>query len=170
MENCEIFGYLLTSWDTSCQATLKKDCLAFLTYRDAIRIYGRQDIKNIILHIKKAFDMANVARKLKSIKQLREESVDDYYYRLLKVAGMPTPDSESYIREQFLEGLPRAVSKSLLADTDCGLTELLNKARLVHDSLMAEQGSNQMHAVRTYVRQYVRTYVRSNHSESWSSG
>jgi len=88
--------------------------------------------------------MTNVARKLKSLKQLREESVDDYYYRLLKVAGKPTL-YESYIREQFLEGLPRAVSKSLLADTDCGLTELLNKARLVYYSLMAEQGSNQMH-------------------------
>jgi len=97
--------------------------------------------------------MTNVARKLKSIKQLREESVDNYYYRLPKVAGKPT--LESYIREQFLEGLPRAVSKSLLADTDCGLTELLNKARLVHDSLMAEQGSHQMHA------------VHGDHSESW---
>ena len=83
---------------------IKKDCLAFLSYREAIRIYGRQDIKNIIRHIKKAFDKTNVALKLKSIKQLREESVDNHYYRLLKAAGKPTPDDKSYIREQFLGG------------------------------------------------------------------
>ena len=74
------------------------------------------------------------------------------------MAGKLTPDKESYISEQFLEGLPRAVSKSLLADTDCGLTELLNNARLVHDSLMAEQGSNQMHG------------LRCDHSGSWCNG
>jgi len=95
MENCEIFGVPVNIMGYLMSSFIKRDCLAFLTYREAIHIYGRQDIKNIIRHIKKAFDMTNVARKLKYIKQLREESVDDNYYRLLKVAGKPMPDNES---------------------------------------------------------------------------
>jgi len=53
-------------------------------------------------------------------------------HRLLSVTDSPTESSESYTREEFLEGLPRKVFQLLPPNMDCGMENLVNKARIVH--------------------------------------
>jgi len=61
----------------------------------------------------------------------------------MEITGIPIQSNEPYIREKFPDGLPKTVSRLLLAQADC---DLVKKAHLVHTALLAELGHGKIHS------------------------